>query len=90
MLLQGPFTHLVEAGGQEYVPSEYVGLEAEGDPGERFPQIVGAADLVKAPAVGNFAFSGARTAQILEDAMRVKVAELEKHKQGGCSVIKRV
>ena len=90
MLLKGPFTHLVKAGGQEYISSKYVGLQAEGDPGERFPKIVGAADLVKAPAVGNFAFSGARTAQILEDTMRVKVAELEKHEQGGCSVIKRV
>ena len=77
VLFQTPLGHLIETGGKEHVATEDLGLDAERNPGACLPEVVGAADLVEAPAVGNFTLSGAWAAKVLQDQVGLEVEELE-------------
>ena len=65
MLLDAPFAHLVNGSSQEDISTDALRLQAEGDPSAGLPEVVGAADEVEAPSVGDVALRGAGLAKVL-------------------------
>ena len=82
MLVEGPDHHLDNTNDQENKRTRVTTLNAEEDPAEEFPPIVGTADPLEAPSLGDAASVRARLAQVPQCDMTHEVEVLEQYKEG--------
>ena len=80
MLLDGPVHHLSSRDNKEYVCTDDLSHNREGQPAECLPEVVGAADKVEAPALRDASLGGAWLSQVAKGDVAHQVHELKHSK----------
>ena len=80
VLFYGPVHHLSSGDDKEYVCTDNLRHNCEGQPAECLPEVVGAADKVEAPALRDTSLGGTWLSQVAKGDMAHQVQELKHSK----------
>ena len=83
VFVKSPYHHLNDSNDEENETARVATLDAEDDPGEDLPPVVGAGDPLEAPCVRETALLGPGLPQVAQVQVAHEVEELKEHEEEG-------
>ena len=83
VFVKSPYHHLNDSNDEEHQTAGVATLDAEDDPGEDLPPVVGTGDPLEAPGVREASLLCPGLPQVAEVQVAHEVEELKEHKEEG-------